>query len=688
MRLSLLIAVALSITPKLHADVISPEWPASALHWQQGTDGTIVRIAHGLTRSYEVVQDGGLIFGNDLLLNGQPDLSTRRVLAGARLIGLGAIGDDFYVAFDTADLATITVMHINDGKQVRLATEHLGANLTANGTRLLLIYSTQTSRVILFDRDLNQVVPPLPIPLGSTSVTPLVGQFFLATANVVVVAGTPATYSLMLIDDAGKLTTVTRPLPSGSLMGAGVEIYDVVYGGAHSEMAYLQRYSPQLVPVGDLMPIVQSSNTLNGADAVPFGNGYFVGWLVNGDLYAQRLGAGEPILVATGVRFGGLELGPGVVLARWKDAAGKRFVRRVDANDDPHPDVLLPAEERTPSISGEGVTSLVAWSDTDVRVARVATDGTALDGAGIVIAESPLHPAGPVQIVVEGDRYLVFWVSEQALFARYVERDGTPSGDVFRVSPQGQNVTHFDAAWTGAQYVLSWGFLFESTLATMAPGGVEAVPVGVYQSGAGVSGGPHPIVFGVRANSGRLAATFFDTGRIADVITLPAGVDARLFHAASSGHDYVVTWTALQSVGNLRYQSTVWAMHLDENGNPSGVPVVITSFDTGFPDTTRPGAFGVGIPLWDGKNYRILYAGATLGEATLGDDTFICRCFAHTDVAFDTASIKTFSAAIGAGGSVVAYDRPVTLPDGATVRDRVFMRFVRPVPERHRAAGH
>jgi hypothetical protein len=78
--------------------------------------------------------------------------------------------------------------------------------------------------------------------VGNTvTVTPLAGQFFVLTSNPVVVEGTPVTYKLALVDDSGRLTAVTRPLPSGNLSGAGAEIFVTVNGGAHGEIAYLQR---------------------------------------------------------------------------------------------------------------------------------------------------------------------------------------------------------------------------------------------------------------------------------------------------------------------------------------------------------------------------------------------------------------------------------------------------------------
>src|SRR5918911_2652836 len=99
------------------------------------------------------------------------------------------------------------------------------------------------------------------------------------------------------------------------------------------------------------MTIAQSNNGIGRPTAVPFGNDYLVSWVENGDFYERRLSANEKIHVASA--SGSIELGPGSVLARWQDAGGNRLVRRVDTADDAHPDVYLPAEERTPSVASD-----------------------------------------------------------------------------------------------------------------------------------------------------------------------------------------------------------------------------------------------------------------------------------------------------------------------------------------------
>src|SRR3954452_19759630 len=156
--LQLSFALALTL---LYGDIISPESAALPLHWQAGTSGT-VKFAHGITRSYEAVQDGSHVFGNEVSPGGEPELSTRRLLGTGRLIGLGAIGDDFFVVSASEDSKSLNVVRVRDSKALRvpISTFETFVDVTSNGTRLLLTYiQLGAGRGMLLDRDLNLVVP-------------------------------------------------------------------------------------------------------------------------------------------------------------------------------------------------------------------------------------------------------------------------------------------------------------------------------------------------------------------------------------------------------------------------------------------------------------------------------------------------------------------------------------------------
>jgi hypothetical protein len=102
-------------------------------------------------------------------------------------------------------------------------------------------------------------------------------------------------------------------------------------------------------------------------------------------------------------------------------------------------------------------------------------------------------------------------------------------------------------------------------------------------------------------------------------------------------------------------------------------------------ETTGSRKAGLAVPLFDGKHYRVIYAAATLGEAILSDDSFVTGRFEHTDVEFDTLSIKQLSTAVTADGRVLAYDRAVTQPAG-DVHNNIFVRFARVPPRPRRRA--
>jgi hypothetical protein len=324
---------------------------------------------------------------------------------------------------------------------------------------------------------------------------------------------------------------------------------------------------------------------------------------------------------------------------------------------------------------------MAAWSENDVRVGRIGPDGSALDGAGIVVSQAPVRPAG-LQILFDGSRYIVFWIWHNSLFARYVKRDGTPDGDTFRVSPAGDSVAAFSAAWTGAAYALAWwpSSYQPAVLSVMLPSGpVIAVPTPVIGGETAVSGGPRPLAIGVSTTFRGVNAVLLDNGIWFSLFTTPGGY-LHALHLASNGRDYVLTWTQSRFVIGKGYENEVWAARID-GMNLVGSAIPITTI------VSAQDVAGEAIPLFDGSRYRIVYAGSTLGEAVLREDSFTCHCFEHSDTALDIAGMKHLSATIGAGGSVIAYARPVT-PLSEATHDNVFVRFAREMPTRRHAAGN
>lgn len=686
MRLPTAFALALlACSSVVAADVISSESAVALPHWQPGVRGNVSLAAVGATRMYVAVQDGGLIFGMEIKSDGEPDVSTRRLLGAGRLLALQAMGDDFYLAADNP----MRVRRLSDGKETPLPPSTF--KVVSNGTRLLVVYRpTPSTTGILLDRDLNVVVPEFRIVFAGLAsyITPVRGKFLLLSDEL---RGylIPDIVTFLSIDDNGSVKSVPW-LPTAniaSVVSNGSDVVFITSNAAPKPALWAQHYAlTTLIPSSDVTQVA-TDDTITSPAAMATGSDYYVGWLGTGsDAYVRRLGNSESTRFAnhaasiTDPTPSGQDMigGPAGALASWSDGAGNALMRRIDTGGEPHPRYYIPPQQTLPSVASDGRTSMVAWSENDVRVGRVGPDGSALDGAGIVISQTPTRPTA-VQILFAGNRYIVFWIDNTALFARWVERDGTPSGDVFRVSGNGDIMTAFNAAWTGPAFVLAWwNTYYQPTKLTVMPSArsLFSITGPPFYNGAAVSGGPRPIAVGKRLGYAGITAAFLDSGIWSDV--LPIQGDFQSLHVASNGTDYVMTWTQSRFAGNNTWDNEVWAARFGAAINLIGSPTLITTV------SSKGGVGGVGIPLFDGKRYRIVYSGSALGEAVLADDAFTCHCFERTETAMDTAAMKQLSAVVGAGGSVIAYARPVTPPGDAT-HDNVFVRFARetPPPRRH-----
>lgn len=688
--------VALFVAAPLLADTISSEFAVSAAHWQPGDVTVSSAVAVGPTRRFEAVQDGGLIFGNDIAPDGRPDVGTRRLLGPGRLLGTAAVGDEFFVLSDTNTRDTLTLRRASDGKeaQFRITTTNNPGVFRSDGARLWYVYNRQPSVcAIVFDTNLAVAVPEFTVRTVGTVVP---GQGAAARGTfLVLLSDNPSspsgTLTYWTIDGNGKSQVVSVTPPPPGVFASNGSDYLFAFTSKTGPLTNLwaQHYSRAGLPTSDLYPIASgdAQRPVDSPVVASDGTDYYVGWREVtdsiADLYVQRLGATSIARVARGnsLSITGIAAGPAGVLAFWSDATGDAFMRRTDVDAQPSPKTELPQQQTSPSIASDGVTSMVAWAENDVRIGRVARDGTPLDGPGVVISQSPLHPKFGPQILFDGKRYLVFW-SEGPLMARYVEGDGRPAGDAFVISPPGQNVTEFSTAFDGERYQLMWRDqrYYAAWFATMDAAGTVTSPTAYYYSpGFAIAAGPHPFFIYPQFSVSYLNADFLDRiGKGFSILTF-SGWSMQSVRVASSGSDYVVTWTQSLARPTGQVSNEIWAAHVSADGM-AGPQIMIAALET-----TGGRKAGLAVPLFDGKHYRIVYAAATLGEAILSDDSFVTGRFEHTDVEFDTLSIKQLSAAATAEGSVLAYDRAVTPPSDAT-HNNVFVRFARvPPPARRRA---
>jgi hypothetical protein len=689
--------VALLFASPLCADTLSPEFPASITHLQPGDVNTASDVAVGATRRYEAVQDGGQIFGNDITADGRADLSTRRLLGPGRLLDTAAVGDDFFVLSDTADRLTLTVRRANDGKSVQLPiiTSGFRGMVLSDGTRLWLLYNRFPAVFgIALDVNLNVVVPEFQITARGSVVE---GQGAAARGMLIVLlSAEPEQVSnprYWTVDANGKSKIVATTTPIDAFVSNGTDFLGVYNAKFPVPTIWTQRYSTAGTPSGELIALAtgDATRTFDSPTAASNGVDYFVSWreVANGTdtvLYAQRLGSATSTLLASGKSLSPAVLagGDAGVLASWSDAAGNAFMRRADADDVPDPKFFVRAQQELPSIASDGVTAMAAWREKDLRVGRVARDGTPLDGPGFIVSSS--RPLIAPQILFNGSRYTVFWIADNALMARHVERDGRMAGDAIRVTPLSQAPTQFSAVWDGNRYLLVWRDNFDShtpyTASMDVSGAVTASPMPTHLNQILLGLGPRHVLIGTDFQE--LRAQFLDTGARFTIAATTWSIHD--FHLASNGVDYVLTWTqSAWSTATQRVDNEIWAVRFDTNGQSIGRPIVLGAITSPVVEArlSNDGVRGEAIPLFDGKRYRIVLAADTLAELVLNDDAFICACFERADVPFDAFQIKKLSAAITAEGSVLVYDRADTPPSNAR---NVFVRFARvPPPARRRA---
>jgi hypothetical protein len=574
--------VALLFASPLFADTISAEFPVSTAHWQPGDVNTASDVAVGATRRYEAVQDGGLIFGNEITAEGKPDMSTRRLLGPGRLLGTAAVGDDFFILSDDAQRDTLTLRRASDGKEAQfpIATTATPGVFRSDGTRLWFVFNrVPTVRAVVFDTNLAVAVPDF---LVRTVGTVVPGQGAAAAGTFLVLlsdspGSSAGTQTYWTIDISGKsqMVSVTPP-PPGTFVSNGSDYLFAFTSKTGSIInLWAQRYSRAGLPTSDLYPIASgdAQRPVDSPVVASDGNDYFIGWRevtdTIADLYVQRLGASSTTHLARGnsLSITGIAAGPAGVLALWSDAGGNALMRRIDAGGQSNPKFYLSAQQTFPSIASDGVTSMVAWNENDVRIGRIARDGTLLDGPGVVISQSLLHPKIGPQIFFDGNRYIVFW-SDGSLMARYVERDGRPAGNPFAISPPGQDVVELSAAFDGERYLLMWRDqrYYAAWFATMdAAGTVTPATAYYYSPGFAIAAGPHPFFIYPQFSVSYLNGDFLDL-KGAFSISAYVGWSMQSVRVASNGSDYVVTWTQSLARPTGQVSNEIWAARVSANG--------------------------------------------------------------------------------------------------------------------------
>src|ERR1044071_4427142 len=250
--------VALLLASPLIADTLSSEFPASAALWQAANAN--VAMAVGATRSYEVMQIGDSIFGNQITADGTPDMNTWRPFGSGRLIGVAAIGDDFFVLSDTAARDTLTLRRASDGKEAKfhILTTALSGAFRSDGTRLWYVYNrTPSVYGIIFDANLNVAVPEFQVRnAGGVMGGAAARGLFLALLTDSPFFSNFGTLSYWSIDGNGKSKSIpSTPVTGAPFVSNGTDFLFALSGPSTASGVWALHCSAELAPFGGITTI-------------------------------------------------------------------------------------------------------------------------------------------------------------------------------------------------------------------------------------------------------------------------------------------------------------------------------------------------------------------------------------------------------------------------------------------------
>jgi len=624
-------------------------------------------IAASATRRYVVWFEPPYVFGMDLLPDGQPDVRTRKLLATDAPTGyylppaVIAVDDSFYVGWLASDKSAYRLLRVDGGVDTRLPFT-TDVRLAWNGSRFLAVTEDYGSQVIaaLFDRNGNTVVAPFVVRTGDwyRNVDSAGGKFFITMRPPIYSATTTVKTTGIVMDNDGKWKIV--PLPDTSEFGTalasnGSEYLFVWQIDALRVLA--QHFTPSGDPSGDLFAVaVRTSTGFSTPMAAANGSDYVVSWGIgNGSTLFTREYATVHGSTATGAgplpaTYLGLYSSPAGALTAWTGDGSVAMVRRLGANDVPHPLVLSGTDQGALDVAANATATAVVWNESNaLRFGRFDAIGTPLDGNGIILGEvngSARVFAGPLD-------FLVLRPSGYQLFAQVITNDGQLVGDPKPLAPPPlpntyPYVTTFDASWNGSAFVVLWSTPVGIGGATVLPNGAVGDTIAPYALGPVVVSAAGPRTLAVFGNS-PLKGQFLDSGLAFPMQTggyfTPTGI-------ASSGKDYVVVATRSKSFNPSTYDTDITLF--DSNGQAIGGPFPIVF------DAPNPVRIDV---LFDGNDYRIAWIDSArrIITAVVTHDSFLCYCIKNeTIVPVDEQPQSVSSLAIaspGGGRLIVLYQR-------------------------------
>jgi hypothetical protein len=513
-----------------------------------------------------------------------------------------------------------------------------GANLASNGTDYLLAWSAYVTGTSLTAISASRLDGDGTV-LDATGIEIAPGGDYLVPGGIAS-DGTDylATWFEWTGDDSTSKTLATRVTSAGVADPAGIEVGPMV-GGNLSQVADVASDGTDYMTV--------------------FGDDDIVSRAVQAD--GTPVGVQEVVALSAATQAtGDLAAGSDGYLAVWQETRGGdpaavmagRLATDGTALDGAGIAVSSSIQsEITPSVAWNGTNYLVVWIDyrygigsaPDLVGVRLDADGTVLDLAPIEIdvGSDQIHQ-GQIDVASDGTDFLVVWSagSNSDVYARVVESDGTVPEPRLTIAADAGNQTSPTVAASGSRYLVAW-----------VDGAVEPTD-------------------GIRA----AAVT---PGEV-DPVDPPMDLTEDAYFplqpmVASDGSGFLVTWAQAPESGT---PYDLWTARFDSDGQALGAAAALPGAD---PQMEIPRA-----STWDGSNY-VVYYNLTLPPSGSAD---VARRIAADGTVVDAepfvvsgGGVQPLSvASSSAGYPIFLYSRFAAEEEYGSVNRLFTRRMIDPIP--------